>query len=42
MTNGLILRERETVDVSQRTGPLGSVRYLEQMAISVASQAPAR
>jgi hypothetical protein len=42
MSNGLILREEETVDVSQRTGPLGSIRYLEQMAISVASQAPAR
>jgi hypothetical protein len=42
MSNGLILRERETVDISQRTGPLGSIRYLEQMAISVASQAPSR
>ena len=42
LSNGLILRERETVDVSQRTGPLGSIRYLEQMAISVASEAPTR
>jgi len=42
LSTGLILRERESVDVSQRTGPLGSIRYLEQMAISVASQAPSR
>jgi hypothetical protein len=36
-TTGLILREQEAVDLSQRTGPLGSVRYQEQMAITLTS-----
>jgi hypothetical protein len=39
---GLILSQRETVDVSQPAGPLGSVRYTERMAISIASATPAR
>jgi hypothetical protein len=39
--NGLILSQRETVDVSQQAGPLGSVRYTEQMAINIASATPA-
>jgi hypothetical protein len=42
LQNGLILRQLETVDVSQNTGPLGSVRYTEQMAITLDSVTPAR
>jgi len=42
LQNGLVLRQRETVDVSQKAGPLGSVRYTEQMAITLASVAPIR
>lgn len=40
--DGLILRQRETVDVSQQAGPLGSVRYGEQMAINLRSLSPVR
>ena len=40
--NGLILSQRETVNVSQQAGPLGSVRYSEQMAINIASATPTR
>jgi hypothetical protein len=40
--NGLILDQRETVDVSQQAGPLGSVKYSEQMAIEIASPMPLR
>jgi len=40
--NGLILSQRETVDVSQQAGPLGSVRYSEKMAIRIASPTPVR
>jgi hypothetical protein len=42
LSDGLILRQRETVDVRQSAGPLGSVRYTEQMAITLASTAPVR
>jgi hypothetical protein len=42
LQNGLILRQRETVDVSQQAGPLGSVRYTEQMAITLTSLTPIR
>jgi len=42
LKNGLILRQNETVDVSQRAGPLGSVRYTERMAITLTSTAPIR
>ncbi len=42
MQNGLILRQRETVDVAQRSSPLGSVRYTEQMAIALVSVTPTR
>jgi hypothetical protein len=42
LQNGLILGQRETVDVSQQAGPLGSVRYTEQMAIRITSETPAR
>jgi len=42
LSNGLILRQSETVDVSQKAGPLGSVRYTEQMAITLASTSPVR
>lgn len=42
LQNGLILRQRETVDVSQQAGPLGSVRYTEQMAIALSSVTPVR
>jgi hypothetical protein len=41
-TDGLILAQRETVDVSQQAGPLGSVRYTEQMGISINSATPDR
>ena len=40
--SGLILRQRETADMSQRAGPLGSVRYSEQMAITLTSVSPIR
>jgi len=39
---GLILREHETVDLSDAAGPLGSVTYTERMAISLASTTPDR
>jgi len=42
LQDGLVLRQRETVDVSQKAGPLGSVRYTEQMAITLTSVAPIR
>jgi hypothetical protein len=42
LRDGLILRQRETVDVRQTAGPLGSVRYTEHMAITLASTAPVR
>ncbi len=38
--DGLILRQRETVSVAQGAGPLGSVRYREQMAIDLSSLVP--
>ncbi len=41
-TTGLILKESEAVDLSQKTGPLGSVSYQEQMAITLTSLAAAR
>jgi hypothetical protein len=40
--NGLILRQDESVDVAQKTGPFGSVRYTEQMAIALDSVTPIR
>jgi hypothetical protein len=42
MQNGVILRQRETVDVAQESGPLGSVRYTEEMALAIASTKPIR
>ena len=42
LQNGLILKQLETVDVSQQTGPLGSVHYTEQMAITLSSITPVR
>jgi hypothetical protein len=39
---GLVLREAETVDLSQAAGPLGSVRYTERMAITLDSATPDR
>jgi hypothetical protein len=42
LENGMILRETESVDVLQSAGPLGSVHYTEQMAISLQSLTPAR
>jgi hypothetical protein len=42
LQDGLILRQRETVDVSQGAGPLGSVHYAEQMAITLNSLTPIR
>jgi hypothetical protein len=41
-TTGLILKEQETVDLSQRAGPLGSVVYREQMAIVLTSLSAVR
>ncbi len=40
--DGLILRQRETVAVSQSAGPIGSVHYSEQMAIALTSLTPVR
>jgi hypothetical protein len=40
--NGLILRQRESVDVKQKAGPLGSVRYTEAMTIALSSLTPIR
>jgi hypothetical protein len=40
--SGLILRQHETADLSQQAGTLGSVRYTEQMAISLSSVTPVR
>jgi hypothetical protein len=42
LNDGLILRQHETVDISEKAGPLGSVRYTEQMAIMLASTVPER
>jgi hypothetical protein len=42
LNGGLILRQSETVNVTQKAGPLGSVRYTEQMAITLASMTPER
>ena len=42
LKDGMILREHETVDVSQVVGPLGSVRYAEQMTITLSSLTPIR
>ena len=42
LPTGLILREQETVALSQSAGPLGSVRYTEHMAIALASSTPDR
>lgn len=39
---GLILRQSETVNVTQRAGPLGSVRYQEHMTIALISTVPVR
>lgn len=40
--SGLILRQLESVDVVQRSGPLGSVRYTERMAITLEAVSPVR
>ncbi|MGA8725759.1 MAG: hypothetical protein WB565_12005 [Acidimicrobiales bacterium] len=42
LENGMILRESESVDVQQSAGPLGSVHYTEEMAISLQSLTPVR
>lgn len=42
LQNGLILRQQETVAVSEKAGPLGSVRYTEKMAIRLRTMAPVR
>jgi hypothetical protein len=42
LQNGLILRQLETVDVSEATGPLGAVHYTERMAIALDSVVPTR
>ncbi len=38
--NGLILKEQETVHISQKTGPLGSVRYDERTDLVLTSATP--
>lgn len=40
--DGLILSERERVDLHQQAGPLGSIRYTEGMAITLDSLTPVR
>jgi hypothetical protein len=40
--DGLILRQRETVAITQQAGPLGAVRYTEQMAIALSAAQPTR
>lgn len=40
--DGLVLRQRETVNLSQGAGPLGSVHYQETMAIGLRSAQPVR
>jgi hypothetical protein len=42
LQNGLILRQLETVAISQQAGPLGPVHYTEQMAIALNSAVPDR
>jgi hypothetical protein len=39
---GLILRQKESVSVSQAAGPLGAVHYREEMAITMTSLSPDR
>jgi hypothetical protein len=41
-TDRLIVREAETVDLTQQAGVLGEVRFTEQMAVSLVSTTPAR
>jgi hypothetical protein len=40
--DGLILRQRETVSITQASGPLGSIRYSETMNVALQSLVPAR
>ena len=40
--SGVILRQQETVALGQRNGPLGSVRYSEEMTISLDALSPTR
>jgi hypothetical protein len=42
LQNGIILRQQETVAVSEKAGPLGSVLYTEKMAITLRSTEPIR
>ncbi len=42
LQDGIILRQMETVRVSQAAGPLGSVHYGEKMAITLTSLTPDR
>jgi hypothetical protein len=39
--SGVVLRQRETVDLRQQSGPLGAVRYSEAMTITLDSLTPA-
>jgi hypothetical protein len=41
-TDGLIVREVESVDLTQEAGALGRVRFTEQMAVQLMSTTPAR
>lgn len=38
--DGLILRQKEEVDLAQQAGPLGTVHYSEQMAVTLESLQP--
>ena len=42
VTDGMILRQRETVSLGQRTGPLGLVHYSEQLDMTLDSMTPLR
>lgn len=42
ISSGLILRQQESVDITQQAGPLGNVRYTERMNIELATAIPMR
>ncbi|MGO8871440.1 MAG: hypothetical protein ACLQPH_08565 [Acidimicrobiales bacterium] len=42
MPDGIILRQHESVALTQQTGPLGSVHYSENLGITLTSLRPAR
>ena len=42
MPEGMILRQRESVDMDQPAGPLGSVHYAEHLQMTLESLTPTR